>query len=43
MVKLYGLCAWLKLGCEWRRPRAGTVLSKAWGVEAGGLGRQGRR
>lgn len=43
MVKLYRPCRWLKLGYEWRRPRVGTVLGKAWGVEAGGLGGQGRR
>ena len=43
VVKLYRLCGWLKLGCEWRRPRTGTVFCKAWGVEAAGLGDRGRR
>lgn len=41
VVKFYGPCGWLKPGCEWRRPRAGTALGEAWGVEAGGLGGRG--
>lgn len=43
MAKLCRLCAWVRPGYDWRRPGAGTALGKAWGLEAGGLGGQGRR